>query len=146
MSYRTARVTALGMLALVAPGCMETASEQIRANMTGMVGQPAHSLFDRLGIPEAEGRVAGRKFYVWDTYEAGSVSVPQRHTGTIYNPYSPIYSSTYSHTTYQQVPYTHFCKLRVFVDSHERIVTYDLEGNEGGCGTFASQLGPKPDA
>ena len=103
-----------------------------------MVGYSAERVFDKLGIPDAESEVAGLKFYIWETSNQGSYSVPQYNTGTVYSPSG--YPVTYSYTTYNQFSYNHFCKLRVFVNSLDIITTYDFEGNEGGCGVFASQL------
>ena len=140
MSGKVTRLAALVAFVLLASGCFTSAKQMFQENMDCMAGLPASSLFDRLGIPESEGQVAGRKFYVWDTYNSGSISIPQQHTGTLYNPYSQPFSSTYTYTTYQQVQYSHFCKFRVFVDSQDRIITYDFEGNEGGCRRLASQL------
>ena len=63
--------------------------------------------------------------------------MPRRNTGTIHSRYR---TSTYTYTTYVPMVYSHACKFRVFVDPKDRITTYDLEGDEGGCSTFASQL------
>ncbi len=49
---------------------------------------------------------------------------------------------TYTYTTYNQYSYNYFCELLVFVDSSDKIITYDYEGNEGegGCNVFAGRL------
>lgn len=130
------RLIAVSILFLITTGC---ASEIIQKKMAGMTGQPAELLFAKLGLPEVESWVAGRKFYAWDTQASGSYSIPQHRTGIIYGPYGQS-TQTYSYTTYLQQHYHYYCKLRVFVDARDRIVTYDFEGNEGGCGTFADRL------
>ncbi len=124
-----------GTFALLLGGC---AGEIIQEKMSTMIGRPASHVFAKLGLPDAEGKVAGRKFYVWGTQASGSYTLPQYNTGTIYNPYGG--TSTYSYTAYQQHSYNYFCKIRIFVDSKDRITTYDFEGNEGGCRRFSSQL------
>ena len=126
------KIATAGTLALVLAGC---AGKIIQEKMLPMIGQPASSVFAKLGLPDAEGEVAGGKFYVWGTQATGSYTVPQYNTGSIYSPYG---TSTYSYTTYQQRSYNYSCKIRVFVDSQDRITTYDFKGN--GCATFAKQL------
>ena len=128
------KIAKVGTLALVLAGC---AGEIIQEKMLPMIGRPASYVFAKLGLPDAEGEVAGRKFYLWGTQTAGSYTVPLYNTGSVYSPYG---TSTYSYTTYQQHSYNYFCKIRVFVDSKDRITTYDFDGNEGGCATFAKQL------
>ena len=128
------KVAKAGTLVLFLTGC---AGEIIQEKMQPMIGRPASYIFAKLGLPDAEDVVAGRKFYVWGTQTAGSYTLPQYNTGTIYSPYG---TSTYGYTTYQQHSYNYFCKIRVFVDSQDRITTYDFDGNEGGCATFANQL------
>ena len=132
MSWRN--VAKAGTLALFLVGC---ASAIIEERMQPMVGRPASDVFEKLGLPDAEGEVAGRRFYIWGTQTSGSFTVPQHKTGTIYGPYG---TSTYGYTTYQQHFYNYMCTIRVFVDSDDRIATYDFKGNEGGCSTFAEML------
>ena len=121
-------------LALILAGC---ASVTIEEKMQPMLGQPASQVFEKLGIPDAEDVVAGRKFYVWKTEDSGSILLPQLNTGSVYTGYG---TSTYTYTSYVPIVYSHACKFRVFVDAKDLITTYDFEGNEGGCSTFASQL------
>ena len=123
-----------GIFALLLTGC---AGEIIQEKMSAMIGRPATLVFAKLGWPDAEREVAGRKFYVWATQDVGSYTLPQYNTETIYGPYG---TSTYSYTTYQQYSYNSVCKIRVFVDSQDRITTYDFKGNEDGCAMFADQL------
>lgn len=63
-----------GTLALVLTGC---AGEIIQEKMSPMIGRPASYVFAKLGLPDAEGEVAGRKFYIWGTQTTGSYTVPQ---------------------------------------------------------------------
>ena len=81
--------------------------------------------------------VAGRRFYVWETEDSGSILVPQQNTGSVYSGHR---ISTYTYTTYVPMAYRHACKFRVFVDAKDLITTYDFEGDEGGCSNFATQL------
>ena len=108
MNWR--KIAGAGILVLFLAGC---AGKIIKERMSSMFGSPAPNVFAKLGLPDAEGEVAGRKFYVW---------------------------STKNYMNYGQQSYIYYCKLRVFVDSRDRITAYDVEGNEGGCGRFADGL------
>ena len=128
------RPAVAGTLALLLGGC---AAEIIEEKMQPLIGQPASQVFEKLGIPDAENVVAGRRFYVWETQDSGSILLPQQSTGTVYSGYG---TSTYTYTTFVPMVYNHACKFRVFVDSKDRITTYDFGGDEGGCSSFASKL------
>ena len=123
-----------GTLALFLAGC---AAGIIEEKMEPMIGQPASNAFEKLGLLDAEGEVAGRKFYVWETRTSGSFSMPKQSTGTLFGGPGP---STFTLLTHEEVYYNHHCKMRIFVDSQDRIATYDFDGNEGGCSTFAKKL------
>lgn len=129
------KLTILVMSSILIISC---SGKIIEENMEYMIGAPATRVFSKLGLPHAENIVAGHKFYIWNTQNQGSYNLPQYHTGTIYTPGGT--PSTYTYTTYNQVNYNHFCELRVFVDSLDKITTYDFRGNEGGCRVFASRL------
>lgn len=121
-------------LALLLAGC---AAGIIEEKMQPMIGQPASHVFEKLGIPDAEDVVAGRRFYVWETEDSGSILLPQQNTGSVYTAHG---TSTYTYMTYVPMVYSHTCRFRVFVDANDLITTYDFDGNEGGCSTFATRL------
>ena len=123
MDWKTPATAAT--LALLLAGC---AGGIIEDKMQPMIGQPASQVFEKLGIPDAEDVVAGRRFYVWETESSGSILMPQQNTGSVYTGYG---TSTYTYATYVPVPYSHACKFRVFVDAKDLITTYDFEGDEG---------------
>lgn len=130
------RLAAAVVLALVMTGCT---GKIIQENMDRMVGLPADRVFDKLGLPDAESEVAGRKFYIWETSNQGFFSAPLFSAGTVFSSDgSPL--THYTYTTFNQVDYNRSCKLRVFVDALDVVTTYDYEGNEGGCYVFANQL------
>ena len=132
MNWKTPAIA--GTLALLLAGC---AAGIIEEKMQPMIGEPASLVFEKLGIPDAEDEVAGRKFYVWATQNSGSILFPQQNIGTVYPGYR---TSTYTYTTFVPIAYNHVCRIRIFVDPTDRITTYDFEGNEGGCSTFATRL------
>ena len=50
-------------------------------------------------------------------------------------------SKAYIWTTNRFVEGTSYgCKIRVIVDAQDNITNWDFEGNEGGCGPYASRL------
>ncbi len=76
------------------------------------VGGPVSTVFDRLGMPDSEGTVAGRKFYAWE-HEDGK-RVDEKTNGSV------------EITTYR-------CKVRAFVDEEDIVRFFDVQGNVGGC-------------
>ena len=125
--------TLVAMLALLLTGC---AGRVIDTEMRYMIGRPASEVFLRLGLPDAEGRVAGLKYYVWETRSTGSHLVPQYHTGTIRGEDG---TSTIRYTTMQEQLFSMECTFRVFVDPNERVTTWDSRGNDG-CSHIAGRL------
>ena len=123
-----------GILALLLAGC---AGQVIQESMQPMIGRPAARVFEKLGFPDSEDTVAGRRFYAWATESSGSHLVPRFNTGTIHGKDG---TSTFSYTTFEERFYHHECRLRVFVDPQDRITAYDLDGNDGGCSAFARRL------
>ena len=105
--------------------------------MQAFIGQPASYVFEKLGVPDAEDEIAGRKFYVWETESSGSFLVPMPATETVRD------GNRTSNLTYfvQELhDYHHVCKFRLFVDTQDLVTGYDLAGDGGGCGTFANRL------
>lgn len=119
----------LGAIVLLVAGCVDTSEELAPA-----VGRPASELFTKLGFPDSEGVVAGRKYYVWQSQAFGSNSIPVEQTGTIYNRGFP---TTYKYTTYTQVSHNETCKIRAFVDSQEYVTNIEIdEAGYSGCSGF----------
>ena len=125
--------TVVAMLALLLAGCV---GRVIDTEMQSMIGRPASDVFLRLGLPDAEGRVAGLKYYVWETRSTRFYLVPHYHTGTIRGEKG---TSTIGYTTMQEQVFSMECTFRVFVDPNERVTTWDTRGNDG-CSRIASRL------
>ena len=105
--------------------------------MQAFIGQPASYVVEKLGVPDAEDEVAGRKFYVWETESSGSFLVPMPSTGIVHDGNRASNLAFFVHELHD---YHHVCKFRLFVDMQDLITGYDLEGDGGGCGAFANQL------
>lgn len=101
----------------------------IDKNLSPMIGSQVDVAISRLGYPDAESSVAGKKFYVWEAQTSGSYSVPS----VSYVGNTPI-------TTFSTNFYNYDCRIRIFVNESETITHYDFKGNEGGCSYLASRL------
>jgi hypothetical protein len=76
-------------------------------------GHPVKEAFAKLGLPDSEGVVAGKKFYI---YESGSKAVDFEGN---------------------MAPN---CKIRLIVDENEVIRAYNYAGNLSGCWYYSSRL------
>ena len=130
---RRAAQVGTAALALALAGC---AGPSLDERMLPTIGRPAPEIFAKIGFPDAEDTVAGRRFYRWETRSSGAYILPQSDLATVYGPDGP---ETWIVRTYERQPYSYFCKFRVFVDAQDRIAGYDFEGD--GCATFARRLG-----
>ena len=128
------RAALVWFVALVLAGC---AGRIIDDRMQAFIGQPASHVFEKLGAPDAEDEVVGRKFYVWETESLGSFLVPVSGTGPVHDANRPSNLTFFVHEFHS---YHHVCKFRLFVDMQDLVTGYDLEGDGGGCGTFANRL------
>ncbi len=88
----------------------------LEEGMQRMKGRPAPELFSKMGFPDQEGTVAGRKYYLYQR----SVRLPG------FNPGSPDIRGE--------------CRIRFFVDDKETIVGADYDGNLAGCEPYVTRL------
>lgn len=121
------------LLVMVAAGLLVgCAGRIIERNMNGLVGQPAGAVFARLGHPDAEAVVAGRKTYTWSTRRSG--------LDAAYRPAVYAGKKTVVPGSFDLVPYTSECRIRVLVDARDVVQSWDYDGNEGGCERYAKRL------
>lgn len=119
-------------------GCATT---KIQNGMNALLGKPADQLFQYIGYPDSETRVAGRRLLIYRN--SGTIYVPQTKTaktqGTVYGTGG---TATYSGTTsYQGSQAINLeCELKVEVNDDNLIQSWSLYGNEGGCQRY-SRLG-----
>ncbi|WEX79376.1 hypothetical protein PYH37_006266 (plasmid) [Sinorhizobium numidicum] len=118
----------------VASGC--TTMEDARPAMQGLKGQPVQAAFAKLGYPDEEQNIAGRKIYVWHTSSSGTYMVPTTNTATTYVNGQAIYS-TVEGTLMQS--YEDSCKLRLIASRGGIIEEWDWHDNNG-CERYAAQL------
>jgi hypothetical protein len=122
-------------------GC--TTFEDIDKGLSNLYGQNINSLIAKIGYPNKQNEVAGRKLYIWDSSQTVSYFMPTTSysSGSVnsYGTYGSAYG-TYSGTTTSYVPQvaTYFCTITVEVDSSETIVAAQYGGNIGGCERYAA--------
>lgn len=105
-------VVAAGFLA----GCSLNPLSGLEEGMERMKGRPAPELFTRMGYPDQEGTVAGKKFYLYQR----TARIPG------FNPGSPDIRGE--------------CKLRFFVDDKDMIERWQYDGNLAGCEPYVRRL------
>lgn len=139
------RKTAL-MLAVASglAGCLSP-NQALQERQVNYVGRSAEALIARLGMPDGEGVVAGRKFYAWSNRDTGSFTMPQYNTGTINTTLyggggTAFGTGTYGYTTYNTTHYDYHCVLRAFLDQSGNVTSFDMDGNIGGCNPIVSRL------
>lgn len=122
-------------LALLVAGC--TSFSVLDEELPKYKGKPIDSLVAKLGFPNAEQTIMGRKVYVWST-SMSYVSVnPTTSTTTGYVGGRPI---TATSTSYTYSDSNLSCTLRAIVDAQGLIERYAYEGNNGACYTYSDRL------
>lgn len=131
-------------LTFVLSGCLNPA-QTLNERQTNYIGQDASVLFEKMGMPQQEGVVAGTKFYAWTYQNSGSMTLPQYNTGTYsgntigtYGSYNTV--GTVGYTTYTTTNYNYNCVLRAFVDGRNRVKSFDIDGNIGGCNPLVFRM------
>ncbi|MEZ5720924.1 MAG: hypothetical protein R3D59_04130 [Paracoccaceae bacterium] len=132
------------VVAMSLSGCLNP-NQTLQERQVNYVGHSAETLIARLGVPDAEGVVAGRKFYAWSTRETGSYTMPQYNTGTVNTTLyggggTAFGTGTYGYTTYNTTHYDYHCVLRAFINPQGNVTGFDMDGNLGGCGPLVSRL------
>jgi hypothetical protein len=110
---KTPRILVTLALALgpMLTGCLSSA---MNPPLQQSVGQPAHALFAKIGWPDRETVVAGRKVYIWSTQHLGPQVFGE---GAEYN-----------------------CQIRVFADDRDIVTGTDWRGNILGCSEYTARL------
>jgi hypothetical protein len=113
------------------------AGQQIEAGMNRAVGRPISVVIAVLGNPDADGSVAGRKVYVWQNQYHGTMVLPETNytTGVVGGQLVSL-----QNTQYVSTDLDFSCRIRVFLDDHDIVQSWDYRGNQGGCAPYARQL------
>ena len=114
--------------------------------LTAMVGSPVEGLVAKIGYPDSDVTVGGRKVYTWDHRKAFTFTVPETicrekvvERFTPNRPRAPVHRKVVRVCETQQVDRTvlHFCTIKVEADDAEKITGYTFDGNADGCERFA---------
>ncbi|MBG7619367.1 hypothetical protein I5R65_07815 [Herbaspirillum sp. AP02] len=114
---------------------------QLDDGLKGLLGQPIDVAINKIGYPNSEQTIAGRKLYRWGSSSQQMAYMP---TTTTTNGYAGVgsgftpYSSTTTGGTF--VPLNYTCQITLEVDAKQIIQRYQADGNLGGCEPYIKAL------
>jgi len=121
-------------------GCMTFT--KIENGLTALEGKHIDRAVSVLGYPSGTQTFGNKTIYLWSVSRNGTLVLPQTQSTTGYVGNTPIYGTT---TTNQFVPVNYNCLIKIIVNSSERIISWEYQGNVGGCNQYASRLGKLSD-
>ncbi len=129
-------ITVIAACALT--GCINPPWPVLDRQLGMLNGQPVNAAFASLGYPTNEGKVAGRKYYVWSSSNATWFPSSSTTTGFGTVGGTPF---NYNQTTFGdgEIAQLH-CTIRIFVNARDIIVDHDYTGNQGACARYAERL------
>lgn len=111
---------------------------QLDEGLDSLINQPISTAIDRIGYPNSDQMIAGRKIYRWGNSQQSAMYVPtSSYTYGTVGANTP-YSATTTGGTY--VPVNYNCSIALEVDANEIIRRYQYNGNLGGCGSYIKAL------
>lgn len=135
--------TAISVVALLSlAGCVSWS--QFDDGLNALVGRPISAAFGKIGYPNNEQTIAGRKIYRWGSSSQGMITMPTQTTttGSVGNGlgYRPFTATTYGSA---MIPVSYQCTLALSVNSQEIITGYSYDGELGGCEPYINALKAK---
>ena len=118
----------------------------LREGLSSMVGAPVKALVGKIGYPESDLTVGGRKVYTWDHRKAFTYLVPETicrervvEHSISNRPRAPVRRKVIKECSTVQMEKTvlHHCTIKVETDEAETITGYSFDGNADGCEYFA---------
>ena len=111
----------------------------LRDGLTAMVGAPVDALVQKIGYPESDVTLGGRKFYTWDHRKAFTYTVPETicRNETVFYPRGRREVVQVCETHHAERTVLHFCTIKVESNEAEKITGYSFDGNADGCEHFA---------
>ncbi len=118
----------------------------LHEGLSGMVGSPVEGLVGKIGYPDSEVTVGGRKVYTWDHRRAFTYTVPETicrekivERFIPNRPRAPVRRKLVQECETHQVEKTrlHSCTIKIETDIAEEITGYTFDGNKQGCEHFA---------
>lgn len=118
----------------------------LREGLSSMMGAPVDTLVEKIGYPESDVTVGGRKVYTWDHRKAFTYLVPETicrervvEHSTPNRPRAPVRRKVVKECSTVQMEKTvlHHCTIKVETDVAEIITGFTFDGNADGCERFA---------
>lgn len=115
--------------------------EQLDEGLDKLVGRPLDVAISKLGYPATEQTIAGRKLYRWGNSSQGVAYMPS--TSTTYatlgvGARAVPYAATTDSGSY--IPVNYACNLTLATNNAGIVISYQYEGNMGGCKRYINAL------
>ena len=119
----------------------------LRDGLASLAGAPVESLVEKIGYPESDVTVGGRKVYTWDHRRAFTYLEPETicrervvEHSVANRPRAPVRRKVVTECETRQVERTvlHHCAIKVEADEAETIIGFTFDGNADGCERFAA--------
>ncbi len=132
----------LKTIALISLGAVSgcVTMDSAKPAMEALKGQPLSAAIAKLGYPDSQMSIAGKKVYTWNNHDSGSYTLPTYNTATTYVNGQPIYSTVQGSRT---TSYDYECKLKIIASQSDIIENFEWDGDIGGCEAFAMRLQKK---
>ena len=107
--------------------------------LASMVGAPVDALVERIGYPESDVAVGGRKVYTWNHRKAFTYLVPETicRDEIVFHPRGRREVRRVCETHQVEKTVLHHCTIKVEADEAEKITGYSFDGNADGCERYA---------
>ena len=132
------KLIALIALPILLAGCLSP-QDKFDNKSYRYVGQTAKFLFDRIGLPNFTGEVAGQKFYSWVYQNSDSITLPQYNIATLGGDNGSDPEPT-RFRTYSTTNNNYQCVIKAFVNADDIISEFEMDGNIGGCIPLVKRL------
>ena len=111
----------------------------LREGLAGMVGAPVDALVERIGYPESDVSIGGRKVYTWDHRKPFTFTVPETvcRDEIVFHPRGRREVRRVCETHQVEKTVLHHCMIKVEADEAEIITGFTFDGNADGCEYFA---------
>lgn len=123
---------------MVLAGCQT--AENMTNGLASMKGKPYHVAFEKLGIPDQERMIDGKRVFTWATQNSGSYTVSSPTSGTAYVGGTAVPFQVQSTST---EAYNYYCRVDIMVGATGIIEHTKYSGNIGGCMDWSRRLAPK---
>lgn len=120
------------LLILAASACVSFA--EMEEELEEFKGQHINVAVAKLGVPDGERVIVGRKIYVWARQETRTNTSPQ--TSSTHG----LFGGHHTTTTYSTQKYQESCKIELVVDDSDIVVSYSVDGDLQTCQIYANRL------